>query len=410
MQSVTETGLRRSVGVTGLFLYGLGNTIGAGIFVLVGKIAGVAGMQAPLAFLLAALLVAFTAFSYGELASRYPLSAGEALYMHRAFGIPRLSALLGLLIVAMGVVSSAGIIRGAVGYLAIFVELPDWLVLLGVPLLLGGIAYLGIEASIRVAALFTLLEVLALLIVIWVGREALFSSTIDWPALVPPTEATAWGGILLGALLAFYAFIGFEDMVNIAEEVVKPQRTLPLAIVLTLLATLVIYVLVALTAILNLPPAALAASDAPLALIYQAVTGREPWLISALSLVAVVNGALVQMIMASRMLFGLARLGWLWRGLAHIHPRRRTPDFATLIVVLLVLGFALWQPLEVLAKLTSFIVLLVFSLMNLALLRIHRRQAPAAGVRSLPDWLPLTGALVSMAFLAYSLWRFMVMS
>lgn len=405
MQSVTETGLRRSVGVSGLFLYGLGNTIGAGIFVLVGKIAGVAGMQTPLAFLVAALLVAFTAFSYSELASRYPLSAGEALYMHRAFGLPGLSALLGLLIVAMGVVSSAGIIRGAVGYLATFVQLPDWLVLLVLPLMLGGIAYLGIDLSVRVAALLTLLEVLALLVVIWIGRDAFLAMDVDWPSLALPTTGQAWHGILLGALLAFYAFIGFEDMVNLAEEVVEPQRTLPRAILLTLLATLVIYVLVALTAVLNLPPGQLAASDAPLALIYQSVTGREPWLISLISLVAVVNGALVQTIMASRMLFGLARLGWIWRRLAHVHPRRHTPDLATLIVVALVMGFALWQPLEVLAKLTSFIVLLVFSLMNLALLRIHRQQAPPPGVKPLPDWLPLTGAVVSLAFLVYSLWR-----
>jgi amino acid transporter len=168
-----------------------------------------------------------------------------------------------------------------------------------------------------------------------------------------------------------------------------------------------LYVLVALTAVLNLPPARLAASDAPLALIYQSVTGREPWLISFISLVAVVNGALVQMIMAARMLFGLARLGWLWRGFAHIHPQRHTPDLSSVIVTLLVMGFALWQPLEVLAKLTSFIVLLVFSLMNLALLRIHREQAPPPGVKPLPDWLPRLGAWVSIGFLAYSLWRFL---
>ncbi len=408
MQSVAETGLKRSVGVTGLFLYGLGNTIGAGIFVLVGKIAGVAGMQAPLAFLLAALLVAFTAFSYGELASRYPLSAGEALYMHRAFGVPALSALLGLLIVAMGVISSAGIIRGAVGYLASFVQIADWLVLLLVPLILGGVAYLGIAASVRVAALLTLLEVLALLLVIWVSREAFLSPQPDWPSLMLPRQEGAWAGILLGALLAFYAFIGFEDMVNIAEEVVEPQRTLPLAILLTLLATLVLYVLVALAAVLNLPPETLAASDAPLALIYQQVTGREPWLISFISLTAVANGALVQMVMASRMLYGLARQGWIWRGLSHLHAKRRTPDLATWLVSLLVLGFALWQPLEVLAKLTSFIVLLVFTLMNLALLRIHRQQTPPPGVKPLPDWLPLCGALVSLGFLAYSLWCFLV--
>jgi amino acid transporter len=406
MQSVTETGLRRSVGVTGLFLYGLGNTIGAGIFVLIGKIAGVAGMQAPLAFLLAALLVGFTAFSYSELASRYPISAGVALYMHRAFGVPGLSALLGLLIVAMGVVSSAGIIRGVVGYLATFIVLPDWLVLISVPLLLGAVAFLGIGASIRVAAFLTLLEVLALLMVIWIGRDALFGNSVNWQALTFPTEGGAWGGILLGALLAFYAFIGFEDMVNIAEEVVEPQRTLPIAIVLTLVVTLVLYVLVALTAVLNLSPDELAASDAPLALIYLRLTGQEPWLISFISLVAVVNGALVQMIMASRMLFGLARLGWLWRRFTHLHPLHQTPDLATLSVTLAVMAFALWQPLEVLAKLTSFIVLLVFVLMNLALVRIHRCQVPSSGIKPLPDWLPLTGGLVSLGFLVYSLWRF----
>jgi amino acid transporter len=397
-------GLKRNVTLVWLTFYGLGNILGAGIYVLIGKIAGVAGMHAPLAFLVSVGLVLFSALSYAELAARYPMSAGEAVYVQQGFGLAPLSALVGLLIAMMGMVSSAAITRGAVGYVAEFVTLPESLVIVLILSLMGGLAVWGIEASVKAASLFTLVEILGLLLVIWVGREALEELPSRWMELLPANQEGVWAGILLGALLAFYAFIGFEDMVNIAEEVKQPQETMPRAILLALLITVVLYIALALVAVLNVPTQRLSASDAPLALIYREATGHEPFFVAGISLFAVINGVLIQIIMVSRILYGMAKQGWVPGLLARVSARTQTPIVSTLLVTGLVLMFALWLPMVTLAKVTSLIVLLIFSLVNLALWRIKRRIPRVAGVRRYPMMIPVIGFTASASFLGYSLW------
>ena len=218
---------------------------------------------------------------------------------------------------------------------------------------------------------------------------------------MPPADAGVWRGILLGAFLAFYAFIGFEDMVNVAEEVKDPGRNLPRAILLTLAIATLLYMLVAVAAVLALPAAELAHSDAPFALLYTRATGRPPTAISVISLFAVVNGALIQIIMASRILYGMSREGWLHAALGRVHPVRRTPLLATALVTLAVLALALWLPLVTLARATSFITLVAFSLINLALLRIKRRTPRVAGAPCYPLWVPLIGFLTSSGFVLF---------
>ena len=397
-------GLKRNVTLVWLTFYGLGNILGAGIYVLIGKIAGVAGMHAPLAFLVSVGLVLFSALSYAELAARYPMSAGEAVYVQQGFGVAPLSALVGLLIALMGMVSSAAITRGAVGYVAQFVTLPESLVIVLILSLMGGLAIWGIEASVKAASLFTLVEILGLLLVIWVGREALTELPSRWQELLPANQEGVWAGILLGALLAFYAFIGFEDMVNIAEEVKQPQKTMPRAILLTLFITVVLYIALALVAVLNVPAQRLSASDAPLALIYREATGDEPFFIAGISLFAVINGVLIQIVMASRIIYGMAKQGWLPGLLTQVSARTQTPITSTLLVTGLVLMFALWLPMVTLAKATSLIVLFIFGLVNLALWRIKQRIPRVDGVRHYPVVVPAIGFSASLLFLGYSLW------
>ncbi len=403
-KEVLVVGLKRSVTLSWLTFYGLGNILGAGIYVLVGKIAGVAGMHAPLAFLLSTGLVVFSAMSYAELSARYPLSAGEAVYVQQGFGWAPLSAFVGLLIVLMGIVSCAAITRGAVGYLAELVVLPEPLVIILILCLLGGLAIWGIGVSVKVASLITLVEILGLLIVLWVGRDALLELPVRWPELLPAADQGVWAGILLGALLAFYAFIGFEDMVNIAEEVVEPQVNLPRAILLALLITVLLYSAVTLVAVLNVAPQRLAVSDAPLALIYRETTGSEPLFIAGISLFAVLNGVLIQIIMASRVLYGMAGQGWAPGLLARVSGRTQTPVASTLLVSSMVMLFAFWLPLVMLAKITSFIVLVIFCLINLALWSIKRRDPAPTGIRVFPAYIPVIGFLASLLFLGYSLW------
>jgi amino acid transporter len=261
----------------------------------------------------------------------------------------------------------------------------------------------GIEESVLAATLITLVEVGGLLVIVIVGGESLATLPARLPELVPPADASVWQGILLGAFLAFFAFIGFEDMVNVAEEVRDPTRVLPRAILLVLAASAVLYMLVALVAVLALPPEELAASSAPLAEIYLRATGEPPTLISLISMFAIVNGALIQIVMASRVLYGMSRERWLPAWLGRVHPRTRTPLWATVLVTGVILALALWLPLETLARATSLVVLVVFALVNLALLRIKRRDPHPAGIRTYPAWIPLAGAVSTSGFVLYQL-------
>lgn len=395
--------LKRSLTLGLLTLYGLGTILGAGIYVLVGRVAGIAGMHAPLAFVVAALLAGLTGLSYAELAARFPRSAGEAVYVQEGLRRRPLSVLVGLLIVLTGVVSAATIANGFVGYLQVFVPVPDALAIVVLVLLLGLLAAWGITESVVAASAVTLVELGGLVFIIYIAGGSLAELPARWPELVPPPDAGTWQAIFLGAFLAFYAFIGFEDMVNVAEEVKDPARTLPRAILIAIGLSTALYLLVALVAVLALPPAELAESRAPLALIYERATGSAPTLISVVSLFAVVNGALIQIIMSSRVLYGMSREGWLPAMLGRVSPLTRTPLPATAFVTVVVLVLAMVLPLVTLAQATSFVILIVFALVNLSLVRIKRREPRPAGVRMVPLTIPLAGFAASCAFVALQL-------
>lgn len=209
-----SVGLDRSLGLTLITLYGLGNILGAGIYVLVGEVVGAAGMGAPLAFIIAAAVAALTAFTYGELAARYPVSAGEAVYIHEAFGRRGLSMIVGLLIAAAGMVSSATLARGFVGYFQVLLAAPAALLIVCLVATLGLIAAWGIKSSVRIAALLTVIEAGGLVMIVIVAGGNLDTIPGKLPEMLLLGGESAISGVLLGAFLAFFAFIGFEDMVN----------------------------------------------------------------------------------------------------------------------------------------------------------------------------------------------------
>lgn len=393
--------LRRALSLPLITLYGLGTIIGAGIYVLTGKVAGAAGMYAPLAFALAGVVALFTALSFAELASRFPKSAGEALYVHEGFGLRWLTLAVGLALAAAGGVSAATLANGFVGYLHLFLPAPRWLIVCLLVLALGLLAAWGIVESVWVATVTTLIEVFGLLLIIVVAGGSLATLPERLPELLPPAQGVAWSGILLGAFLAFYAFLGFEDMVTVAEEVREPRRNMPLAILLATGAATVLYMLIALVAVLSVAPAELAQSEAPLAVIYARATGASPWFIGLIGLIAAINGALIQIIMGSRILYGMAREGWLPRGLDYVYPRTQTPVATTGIMTLGVLLLALWLPLVTLAKATSFILLAVFTLVNLALIRIQRHAPAPADVLRVPRWVPVVALALTLAILVF---------
>ncbi len=397
----TQVTLKRSISLPLVVLYGLGTTIGAGIYALLGEVAGSAGMLTPWSFLLACLMASFTALSFAEMSSRFPRSAGESLYVRKGLGLARLATLVGLLVALAGCVSAATIVNGFVGYLAEFRAVPAALAVVLLVLLLGLLAAWGIAESVLAAAALTLIEISGLLLVIHSAGPAFGQLPSRLPELLPGWDLFGWHAILSASLLAFYAFLGFEDMVNVAEEVKQVRRNLPLGIIITLALTALLYGLLALAAVLSVTPEELATSEAPLAMIYQRNTGSASPLISSIALLAIVNGALIQMIMASRVLYGLATQGALPTRLAYLWPRTRTPLISTRLVPVLVLILALAFPLAPLARVTSVITLIIFTLVNLSLWRLKRRAPAPAGVWTVAPWIPIVGFLVSLAFALY---------
>lgn len=391
--------LVRSLSLTQATLYGLGVTIGAGIYVLIGAAAARAGMHAPIAFVLAAVLMALSAASFAELAGRLPVAAGEAAYVRSAFGSDRLAVVVGLLVVAIAIVSAAAIGIGSAGYIGVFIALPEPVLVAGVVLGMGALAAWGIRQAVNFAGAMTLIEIGGLLLLILAGVGSGPDLLTRLPEAVPPFgDGAALAGIMGTALLAVFAFIGFEGLANIAEEVRDPERTLPRAIFLTLTISTLLYVLVVWVSLVAVPPAELAASKAPLALVFERLTGASPRTMSLIAIVATLNGIIVQIIMASRVLYGLARQGEIPARFGEVSPATSTPLFATAATTALALLLALLLPLHHLADITSRLTLVVFALVNLSLIRIKSRErGPPARAYTAPAWVPWAGFVSCVA-------------
>lgn len=399
--------LKRSLSLPVVTLYGLGTIIGAGIYVLIGEVVAVAAYLTPAAFLLASIIAAFSALSYAELCARFPLSAGEAVYVERAFGSQLLALSIGLMMVFIGIVASATLVRGFVGYFQLLIELDSDLAMLLLVLAIGIMAAWGITQSAWLAAITTLIEIGGLITIIWVARNHF----VELPRLIeqaiPALDNSGWKSVSAGAFIAFFAFIGFEDIVNVAEETRNPRRNLPLAVILSLLIATLLYMAVSLISIASVPIAELAINSAPLALVYETAVGHSPTFMVFISIAAIINGTLVMMIMATRILYGMGRQQWIPAGLAHVNATTRTPLYSTLLISLLVLIFALWLPLDALAITTSLFTLVVFFFINLSLVIIKLRDPVPHGIRCFPIWIPAAGMLTSAGFIVSQILRWL---
>ena len=389
--------LKRTLGLPLVTLYGLGNILGAGIYVLVGKVAGFAGSSTTLAFVIAMVTAGVTALSYMELAGRYPVSASVSVYLHRAFGKRWLSTTIGLAMVGGGIASAAALAQGFAGYLNSFVSVPTIVGSVGLLVVLGAVAIKGIGESATMAAFLTGLEVLGLVLVIWFGRKAF--SHIEVGSLVALDPAVGVAGLFAGAFLAFYAFIGFEDMVNVSEEVRNPSRTMPLAILLALVISTVLYLLVVVVATTLVSPVELAGSSAPLTLVFERSGASHGAVLSLIGMIAAMNGVIVQIIMGSRILYGLAAEGWIHRGFGKVHRSFQTPVRSTLVVLAAMIAATVALPLVSLARLTSLLVLIIFTLVNAALIVIKRRHRDHGGFIDVPAAIPYLGVALCLGTL-----------
>jgi amino acid transporter len=400
---MNETKLKRYISLPALFLYGLGTMVGGGFYALSGKIAGMAGMAAPLAFLLSGLLAFLNVFTFAELSSRYPVSAGEAKYVDEAFRSKWFSGLIGWLVILTGVVSAATLSVATIAFLQDLITVPETTALLVLILLMGLICAWGVGKSVKAVITITIIEVGALFYILFSKGENL-SRIPDILGNLEMHFADGFPifGIVSGAFLAFYAFIGFEDMVNMAEEVKKVKTSLPIAMIWAVVGTTLLYVLVVTTMILTVAPAELAEANAPLAKIIESDGLMASKIFIVISMLTGINGALVQIVMSSRVLYGLGKEKKAPKIFAKVHRKTKTPLQATFLATAIVLGLAMYFPLIGLAEATSFIILIVFSILNVALITIKiRADEVAPNSKTYPIWLPFSALTACLGILVF---------
>ena len=392
--------LRRSIGLVGLVLYGLGVTIGAGIYVLVGETVVRAGPYAPAAFLLSAFVMGFTAASFAELSGRVPKAAGEAVYVEKSFGIKWLTVAVGLAVLIEAMIAAAAIAVGSAGYVGELIALPKEVLVACIVSLMAMIASWGIRESVAIAGAMTLVEVAGLLIIIVVGLANDPASIADLPAsLAPPiTDFSAVSGVLAASMIAFFAFIGFDDVVNLVEEAKNPRRIMPWAIGITLLAVTVLYVLVSFVAMQNISVEEMSTTSAPISLLFEKLTGLPSLAITLIAIIATMNGVVIILIMAARVCYGMAQEDRLPAWLGVVSPRSQTPVRATVLVAGAVLVLALFTPLDTLAETSSEVLLAVFAIINLALVWFKLRHVPPPdGIFTVHIAFPMAGTFFCIA-------------
>lgn len=399
----SKAALSRNIGLLALTLYGVGDILGAGIYGLVGKAAGQMGNAVWFAFLTSMIAAGLTGLSYASLGSRYPKAGGASYITHRAYHKAWLAYGVGLAVLASGLTSMATATRVFSGYFQALIgtPLPLPVIIVAFALSLSFVVFWGIRESMWANALCTVIELGGLAIILLFGAR--FIGSIDYfdaTSVTNPSGELTASLILTGAVLTFYSFVGFEDILNVAEEVKDPKRTLPLGLILAVSIASVIYMLISVIAVSVIPSQELAKSGQPLVDVVRVIA---PWFpssaYSVISMFAVSNTALLNFIMGSRLVFGMAKQGLLPRPLAKIHPQRRTPYVAVAALLAILLLLALSGDVSSLAKSTSVLLLICFMLVNSALVVLKRRKSEPPGSFEVPTFVPVLGALICTGLL-----------
>ncbi|WP_369181943.1 APC family permease [Streptomyces mutabilis] len=391
--------LKRALTTPLLYFFILGDVLGAGVYVLVGQVAADAGGAVWVPLAVALLLAMLTAASYAELATKYPRAGGASHYATRAFG-PFAGFVAGFCMLAAGIVSVAALARGFGGdYLSEFVTLPVGLVAVLFLAVLALVNARGIKESTRANVAATVVEVGGLLVIVALGVWLLLRGDGDVGRLgqLGTPEKGAAAAVLSGSVLAYYSFVGFETSVNVAEETRDPRRSYPRALFGALATAGVVYVLVGVAASVAVPTARLAGSSGPLLEVVEEAGGVPTRLFSAIALVAVANGALLTGIMSSRLAYGMAKDGLLPAALTRVLPGRRTPWAAIAVTTVLSMLLALTGSVATLASTLVLLLLVVFLMVNTAVLVLRRDDRGEADHFRAPTVLPVLGAASCVA-------------
>ncbi len=403
-----EPALRRVMGPKLLLLFIVGDILGTGVYALTGQVAAEVGGAAWVPFLVAFIVATITAFSYLELVTKYPQAAGAALYTHKAFGVHFVTFIVAFVVMSSGITSASTASRAFASNLSLGFGLDLGnggivLVALGFMLLVAIVNFRGVGESVKANVVLTLVELSGLLLVIMVGLFAIFGGDADFSRVVAfdtPADKNVFLAVTTATSLAFFAMVGFEDSVNMAEETKEPARIFPKMMLTGLGITGLIYVLVSIAAVALVPVGELAGSDTPLVLVVEAGAPNLPIsdILPFISMFAVANSALINMLMASRLLYGMAKQRVLPPVLGKVHPGRRTPwvaiIFTTVLAFALIVyvSFANEDAIAVLGGTTALLLLAVFAVVNVSVL-ILRKDPPPEGAFRAPSALPILGAV-----------------
>ena len=404
------TPLKRTIGPINLMLMGVGSMLGAGIYGLVGKAAGVMGGAVWMAFLVAMVAALLTGISYASIASRYPRAGGAAYATQRAYRLLWLSYVVGLAIACSGLGSISTQAKVVAENLNTLIGLDLGFALAGAPagillismgflVLVSALVYRGIAESMWANAVCTVVETLGLVLIIAVGMRFWGQADLFEAPAVPtnPAGAITAGLILQGSILTFFSFLGFEDMINVAEEVERPHRTIPFALIGAMIVASLIYIAVSVTAVSVVPWQELSAAPGPLKLV---IERAAPWFpaigFTVITIAAVANTALVNFVMASRLLYGMSRQGLLPASLGRVHRRRQTPYVAIGILLVAVIGLQFAGDISELAGATVLLLLVVFAVVNGALIVLSRREGKIEGAFNCPVAIPALGVAICL--------------
>ncbi|MCP8319137.1 MAG: amino acid permease [Candidatus Methylarchaceae archaeon HK01B] len=360
--------MKREVGLFEVTMWGVGIILGAGIYVLVGEAAGIAGNSVWLSFILGAAIASLTGLSYAELSSMFPREAAEYVYVKIACRSEILAFTIGWLIILTGTMSVSTVALGFAGYFQGLLSLPIIPIAMVLIALLSYINFSGIKESTRMNVIFTFLEVFGLILIILIGVGSL--GKVD--LLEAPNGLL---GVLSASALIFFAYVGFEDIVNIAEETRNPEKIIPKALIFSILITTCLYVLVASATVSLADWRDLGGTSSPLAFAASKALGENAFtIISLIALFATSNTVLIILVVGSRMIYGMAREGALPRILSRIDLKRGTPSLAVIAMMLSSIIFVFLGDLEFVANLTSFGAFITFAFVNISLIHLRYRE------------------------------------
>lgn len=400
-EPAAPSGLKRAVGTPLLFAFIVGDTLGAGIYTLVGSMAGDVGGVIWLPLVVALIIALLTAGTYAELITKYPHAGGAARYADRAFGVPYVSFLVGFLMMASGITTAAALANAFAGdYLAAIIDVPAAPTAVVFIILLTLINLRGVRESLGANLIASVIEVSGLVIVIVLAAVFIGGGGGDPARLLEfsPDKAPV-EGVFAASIIAFFSFLGFEAAANMAEEVKNPSKAYPRALFGAIGTAAIVYLLIALGAAMILPAADLASSTGPL-LDVVAATGiaLPPWLFGLIALVAIANGALLFMVMASRVGYGLAESGLLPKAFSRVLPNRRTPWVSIVVVAVVTIGLTFLGDVATLAETTVLLLLLVFLSANVSVLVLKKDKVDHKHF-SVPRVVPVLAIIASIVLL-----------